>query len=63
MTDYRILRAERTGYGYPVHEESFIGYCSVCGKPIYEYDRYEEQGFIDPDLVCEDCIDIEREDA
>ena len=55
MTDYRILRAERTGYPYPVHEEKIIGCCSICGNDVYEYDAYIAVGFIDPDIICEDC--------
>ena len=50
-----IIRAERTGYPYGYQEERLIGYCEYCGRPIYEYDNYEERGFIDPALICEDC--------
>ena len=51
-----IRRAERTGYPFPVGNEIRIGYCSICGRPIYEYDRRGERGFIDPEYICEDCL-------
>lgn len=35
--------------------ESIIGYCDICGEPIYEWeDRYEDlDGY---DYVCEECL-------
>lgn len=55
MTDYRILRTERTGYPFPVYEEKIIGRCSICGRTVLERDSYITVGFIDPGIVCEDC--------
>ncbi len=55
MTDYLILRTERTGYPYPVRNEPVVGYCAICGRPVFEYEDYYTDGFLDPDIICDDC--------
>ena len=60
IPDHPVIRMmERTGYPFPCEEEAVVGSCSRCGRTIYEYDDYDARGFIDPDLICEDCAEEE----
>ena len=61
MTHYLILRTERTGYPFPVHDPEVVGYCPVCGRAVYDYETDFWLGFIDYELVCKECKDEDEE--
>ena len=60
IPDHPMIRAiERTGYPEGYEDERLIGYCDICGKPIYEFDNYADEGV----LICEDCEEEEDDNA
>ena len=60
IPDHPVVRSmERTGF--PRHEDDIIGYCEVCGRPIYDGDVFDERGWLGSRIFCEEHMDVEED--